>query len=75
MSTPRYVCLGDIVALTVEETPILGPMQTADGADAGPERRIAFLKVAELTASTDAQAHAKEVRLSVSADCVCFANT
>lgn len=58
MTKPRFVCLGDIIALPVHSTPLLGPLLTKPGPKASsqnpaedPEKShyIVFLRVVELT--------------------------
>lgn len=58
MTRPRYVCLGDIIALPVHSTPLLGPVLTAPDAKATPvdtaedpekTHSVVFLRVVELT--------------------------
>jgi hypothetical protein len=64
MRQPRMVCLGDVVALEVKHTPVLGPMQTAEGGggEDGQETSLVFMKVIELTTHTEWEAHRLDVR-------------
>jgi hypothetical protein len=62
MNTPHFVCLGDVIALEVESTPLLGPMQTDLNDSDGKDRTVTFLKVVELTAHINWQAHRNDVR-------------
>ena len=58
MTKPRYVCLGDIIALSVHSTPLLGPVNTAADAahctNNSAESRdkihsVIYLRVVEMT--------------------------
>ena len=67
MRESHFVCLGDVVALQVKSTPLLGPMLTsaaekASGGSAAEVRSIAFLKIFELTAHQDFNSHKADVR-------------
>jgi hypothetical protein len=58
MTRPRFVCLGDIIALPVHSTPLLGPVLTAPSAEVksvtaadDPEKvhTAVFLRVVEIS--------------------------
>ena len=70
MQTPRFVCLGDVVALPIEAIPLLGPVGGGSDGD-GKERSIQFVKVVGLTAWEGWHAHKAEVR-SHSDESVCW---
>eukprot|EP00892_Ulva_mutabilis_P012344 jgi/Ulvmu1/9482/UM052_0051.1 len=66
MRSTHFVCLGDVVALQLKTTPLLGPMLTsaaekAGGGAAAEVRSLAFLKIFELTAHQDINAHKDDV--------------
>lgn len=62
MLKPRFVCLGDVIALEVKQTPLLGPMQTAESSESGEEATVALLKVVALTSHRDGPSHRGDVR-------------
>ena len=62
MLKPRFVCLGDVIALEVKQTPLLGPMQTAESSEGSEEATVALLKVVALTSHRDGPSHRGDVR-------------
>lgn len=69
MRATHYVCLGDMIALKLKSTPLLGPMLTSAAEKAGGGSKaateveaVAFLKIFELSAHQEPLAHKADVR-------------
>jgi hypothetical protein len=48
LNTPRMLCLGDVIGVTVEAIPLLAPVQTATHLRDETHKRIVFFKVTRL---------------------------